>query len=164
MVGVILKFDNWSKNIFKILFNDIDISLWNFDIKYWESYGESTMTKDYNNLDHIDSEDAKKELIYNECEVYPEFLELFISEFSTKKCDLKYYDDFIKSDYFMSLVIIDHRNIEICCKDIQVLEKIIKNFKESNLENKRVNVLEKIRLDAVISAFRLKSEINIYDI
>ena len=86
MVGVILKFDNWSKNIFKILFNDIDISLWNFDIKYWESYGESTMTKDYNNLDHIDSEDAKKELIYNECEVYPEFLELFISEFSTKKC------------------------------------------------------------------------------
>ena len=46
MVGVILKFDNWSKNIFKILFNDIDISLWNFDIKYWESYGESTMTKD----------------------------------------------------------------------------------------------------------------------
>ena len=87
MVGVILKFDNWSKNIFKILFNDIDISLWNFDIKYWESYGESTMTKDYNNLDHIDSEDAKKELIYNECEVYPEFLELFISEFSTKKCD-----------------------------------------------------------------------------
>ena len=81
-----------------------------------------------------------------------------------KKCDLKYYDDFIKSDYFMSLVIIDHRNIEICCKDIQVLEKIIKNFKESNLENKRINVLEKIRLDAVISAFRLKSEINIYDI
>lgn len=81
-----------------------------------------------------------------------------------KKCDLKYYDDFIKSDYFMSLVIIDHRNIEICRKDIQVLEKIIKNFKESNLENKRVNVLEKIRLDAVISAFRLKNEINIYDI
>ena len=74
MVGAILKFNNWSKNIFKGLFNDID----------WESYGESTMTKDYNNLDHIDSEDAKKELIYNECEVYPEFLELFISEFNKK--------------------------------------------------------------------------------
>lgn len=45
-----------------------------------------------------------------------------------KKCDLKYYDDFIKSDYFMSLVIIDHRNIEICRKDIQVLEKNNKKF------------------------------------
>lgn len=164
MVGAILKFDNWSKNIFKVLFNDIDISLWNFDIKYWESYGRSTMINDFNNLEYIDSEIAKKELIYDDCEVYPEFLELFISRSSEKTYDLKIYDDFIKSDYFISLVIIDHRNIEICCKDIQILEKIIKNFKESKLENKRVNVLESIRLDAVILAFRSKKEISIYDI
>lgn len=164
MVGAILKFDNWSKNIFKVLFNDIDISLWNFDIKYWESYGKSTMINDFNNLEYIDSEIAKKELIYDDCEVYPEFLELFISRSSEKTYDLKFYGDFIKSDYFISLVIIDHRNIEICCKDIQVLEKIIKNFKESNLENIRVNVLENIRLDAVILAFRSKKEISIYDI
>lgn len=163
MVGAILKFDNWSKNIFKVLFNDIDISLWNFDIKYWESYGKSTMINDFNNLEYIDSEIAKKELIYDDCEVYPEFSKLFISRSSEKTHDLKFYGDFIKSDYFISLVIIDHRNIEICCKDIQVLEKIIKKFKESNLENKRVNVLENIRLDAVILAFRSKKEINIYD-
>lgn len=61
MVGAILKFDNWSKNIFKVLFNDIDISLWNFDIKYWESYGKSTMINDFNNLEYIDSENAKKD-------------------------------------------------------------------------------------------------------
>ena len=103
MVGVILKFDNWSKNIFKILFNDIDISLWNFDIKYWESYGESTMTKDYNNLDHIDSEDAKKELIYNECEVYPEFLEFLAEDFKTFLSEVEEGD--LKKEYLLPNIV-----------------------------------------------------------
>ena len=164
MVGTLLKFDNWSENIFRVLFKDIDISLWNFNINYWESYGDSTMTNDYNDLDYIDSENAKKELIYDNNEVYPEFLELFISKTNENICNLKSYNDFIKSDYFLSLVIIDHRNIEICCKDTKLLENIIENFKKSTLENKKVIVLEKIRLDAVISAYRSSKEINIYDI
>ena len=164
MVGTILKFNNWSKNIFKILFKDIDISSWNLNINYWESYGDSTMTNDYNDLDYIDSENAKKELIYDNNEVYPEFLELFISKTNENIYNLKFYNDFIKSNYFLSLVIIDHRNIEICCKDAQLLEKIIENFKKSILENKKIIVLEKIRLDAVISTYRSSKEINIYDI
>ena len=154
MVGVILKFDNWSKNIFKVLFKNIDISSWNLNIKYWESYGNSTMTNDYNDLDYIDSESAKKELIYDNSEVYPEFLELFIGKTNENIYNLKSYNDFVKSNYFLSLVIIDHRNIEICCKDVQLLEKIIENFKKSTLENKKIIVLDKIRLDAVISAYR----------
>ena len=77
MVGTLLKFDNWSENIFRVLFKDIDISSWNLNIKYWESYGKSTMPKDYNDLDYIDSESAKKELIYDNSEVYPEFFRFF---------------------------------------------------------------------------------------
>ena len=164
MVGTILKFNNWSKNIFKILFKDIDISSWNLNINYWESYGDSTMTNDYNDLDYIDSENAKKELIYDNNEVYPEFLELFVSKTNENVYNLKSYNDFNKSNCFLSLVIIDHRNIEICCKDATLLEKIIGNFKKSTLENKKIIVLEKIRLDAVISAYRSSKEINIYDI
>jgi len=164
MVGTILKFDNWSKNIFKVLFKDIDISSWNLNINYWESYGDSTMTNDYNDLDYIDSENAKEELIYDNNEVYPEFLELFISKTNENVYNLKSYNDFNKSNCFLSLVIIDHRNIEICCKDATLLEKIIENFKKSTLENKKIIVLEKIRLDAVISAYRSSKEINIYDI
>ena len=164
MVGTILKFNNWSKNIFKILFKDIDVSSWNLNINYWESYGDSTMTNDYNDLDYIDSENAKKELIYDNNEVYPEFLELFISKTNENVYNLKSYNDFNKSNCFLSLVIIDHRNIEICCKDATLLEKIIENFKKSTLENKKIIVLEKIRLDAVISAYRSSKEINIYDI
>jgi len=164
MVGTILKFDNWSKNIFKVLFKNIDISSWNLNINYWESYGDSTMTNDYNDLDYIDSENAKEELIYDNNEVYPEFLELFISKTNENVYNLKSYNDFNKSNCFLSLVIIDHRNIEICCKDATLLEKIIENFKKSTLENKKIIVLEKIRLDAVISAYRSSKEINIYDI
>ena len=39
-----------------------------------------------------------------------------------------------------------------------------RNFKKSTLENKKIIVLEKIRLDAVISAYRSSKEINVYDI
>ncbi len=163
MVGVILKFNNWSKNIFKILFKDVDISSWNLNIKYWESYRNATMPNEYNDLDYIDSESAKKELIYDNNEVYPEFLELFISKTNENPYNIKTYNDFIKSNYFLSLVIIDHRNIEICCKDIKLLKKIIENFKESILENKRIIILDRIRLDAVISAYRSYKEINICD-
>ena len=164
MVGTLLKFDNWSENIFRVLFKDIDISSWNLNIKYWESDGNSTMTNDYNDLDYIDSENAKKELIYDNSEVYPEFLELFIGKTNENIYNLKSYNDFIKSNYFLSLVIIDHRNIEICCKDVQLLKKIIENFKKSILENKKIIVLDKIRLDAVISAYRTSNDINIYNI
>lgn len=164
MVGTILKFDNWSKNIFKVLFKNIDIYLWNFNIHFWESYGKTTMINDYNELDHIDSESAKKDLIYDDCEVYPEFLELFISKSNEKINNLRTYEDFMKSNCVMSLVIIDHRNIEICCKDINLLNKIISNFNESNLENKRIIMLDKIRSDAVISAYRSKNEISIYNV
>lgn len=164
MVGTLLKFDNWSENIFRVIFKDIDISSWNLNIKYWESYGDSTMPKDYNDLDYIDSESAKKELIYDNSEVYPEFLELFISKTNENIYNIKSYNDFIKSNYFLSLVIIDHRNIEICCKDVKLLEKIIENFKKSILENKKIIVLDKIRSDAIISAYRSSKEINIYDI
>ena len=163
MLGVILKFDNWSKNIFKVLFKSIDISSWNFNINYWESYDNSMISNDYNELDYIDSERAKNELIYDNSEVYPEFLELFISKKNEKVYNLKTYNDFVKSSCFLSLVIIDHRIIEICCKDVQLLETIIDNFKKSILKNKKIIVLEKIRQDAVISAYRSNEEINIYD-
>lgn len=163
MVGVILKFDKWSKNIFKVLFKDIDITLWKFNINIWESYGKTTMINDYNELDNINSEIAKKELLYEDCEVYPEFLELFINNTDENTNSLKTYEDFIKSNCFMSFVIIDHRNIEICCKDFNILNKIISNFKESTLENKRIVILNSIQLDAIICAYRSKNDKNIYD-
>jgi len=44
------------------------------------------------------------------------------------------------------------------------MNKIISNFNESNLENKRIIMLDKIRLDAVISAHRSKNGTSIYDV
>ncbi len=163
MVGATLKFDNWSKNIFKVLFKDIDISSWNFNINFWESYGKTTMINDYNELDYIDPTLAKKELIYDNCEVYPEFLELFLNTIKENTENITTYKDFIDSNYFMSLVIIDHRNLEICCKDSAILSKVISNFKESNLENKRVVILDSIQSEAVICPYRSKNDKSIYD-
>lgn len=163
MVGATIKFDNWSPNIFKVLFKDIDVSNWYFSIMYWESYGKNTVKIDLNEFENISSEIIKKELIIQDSQVFPEFMELYISFCKSKRCEIKTYNDFIKSNYSISLIIIDHRNIEICCKDENVLKKMISNFKESSLENKRINELYFIQLDSILKSYRSKSDKSIYD-
>lgn len=163
MVGAVLQYKGWSKNIFKVLFSGIDVSIWEFDVKYWESYGENSLRYDFNELDVIESELIKQELINKNSVVYPEFLEMFISNKAYYKETIKKYEDFIKSQYFISLIIIDHRNIEICCKDSIIMNQILSNFEKSELTDIKIDRLETIHQSSVLSAYRSKNEKGICD-
>lgn len=162
MEGLVLKFDGWSKNIFKILFKNIDYSQWELDIKYWESYGKSTIIIDLNNIDYISSDFAKEELFTKNNEIFPEFIDLYIG-FNNSKSSIKTYKDFVNSNYFLSVIIIDHRNIEICSKNEKLLNMIKDNFMLSELNNKRIKELVNIPLNSVLSSWRSKSEKGIYE-
>jgi hypothetical protein len=163
MTGLTIKYDKWSRNIFRVLFRDIDFSLWDLDIYYWESYNESKSKVDLNKLVEIPSKLAKQELLENDCEIIPEFTKLLIRYYGSKKAEIKTYEQFIKSQYFLAIIIIDHRNIEICCKDEDLLVKIKCNFLNSSLENKRFEVLFHIPANAVLDPWRSKKDVNIYD-
>lgn len=163
MKGLTIKFDKWSRNIFKIIFKDIDFSLWALDVFFWESYGKTTMTVDFNKLEEIPSELAKQELFEKDDEIYPEFMKLFIRKCSSIKAEIKTYEEFLLSPYFLSIIIIDHRIIEICGKDEDILLQIRDNFMNSNLENVRIHELINIPLSAVLEPWRQRNETNIYD-
>ena len=49
MVGIIVRYDGWDKNIFKEMFAKINLNNIKFTIKYWESYGD--LYEDYNDID-----------------------------------------------------------------------------------------------------------------
>ncbi|QWB99713.1 DUF2691 family protein [Mycoplasmatota bacterium] len=157
MDGIVMKFDSWATNIFKILFNDIDYSNWNIEIIYWESYTNND--SDLDKSDHF----IKNHVFRIKNENIPEFAKILFSYKKVKRSTIETYEDFIESNWFMSMIIIDHRNIEICCKDKDLLKQIKKNFILSTLKNKRVTELSNIPLDAKLKAWRSIKEKSIYD-
>ena len=163
MKGLTLRHGRWSRNIFMILFKDIDFSQWALDVFFWESYGDTTMTVDFNEIKEIPSELAKQELLELDNEIYPEFMKLLIRNCSSIKAEIKTYEEFLLSPYFLSVIIIDHRIIEICGKDEDILAQIRDNFMNSNLENVRIHELINIPLSAVLEPWRQRDETNIYD-
>lgn len=160
MVGVILKFEGYCDNIFRVLFKDIDIEKYYFTIQFWESYVTGTINFDKEDI--ILSKSTKDELISNETKVFPEFLELFLS-FENFKSEIDDYASFLSSKYFMSIVIVDHRNIEICCKNDDLLKKVIENFQNSQLKIKKVKILNDILMSAKLLSNRSINDVNIYE-
>ena len=162
MVGAVLKFTGDLPNIINSLLKIFDFEQKCIDIKYWESYGDNG-TLDFNEFDNLSSIQIVNELINEENEIYPEFAEIFIRNKSSLKADIETYNDFINSEYDLSLIIIDRRNIEICSKKHEYLNEIIEKFSECNLENKKIKLLENINLNAKLKCWLQKTDINIYD-
>lgn len=163
MKGLLLKFDNWSRNIFQVLFKEMDYSQWEMDVFYWESYNDFESTVDFNQYDEIPSEFAKYQLLQKKTVIHPEFAKILFRFKGSSKNEVKTYGHFIHSSYFLSLVIIDHRNIEICGIDDGFLKKVVENFLNSDLENKRIKELNSIPFSAALNPWRSKNESNIFD-
>lgn len=163
MLGIVLHFNGRVKNIISLLLKNIDLTSKDIDLQYWESYDNNTCKLDFNDNKNISSEIIMNNLIKEDNEVYPEFVELFIREKTNPKKQISDYKSFTVSSYDLSMIIIDYRNIEICSKNENYLLQIIDNFENSDLENKRISRLEKINTKAVMNAWRSKEDINIYD-
>lgn len=162
MVGVLFKFTGFVKNILRELLKGIDLSSKWIDIQYWESYENSPDKKDLNDYESL-SEEEILDGITKDCEICPEFAEVFVRDRSKARSEITDYASFLKSGYDISLVFIDRRNIEICCKSSEYLEQMIQNFNKLDAGEKKVIPLKTIRKDAMLKAWRSFDQINIYD-
>lgn len=160
MVGAILKFEGYCDNIFRILFRNINIEKYYFTIQFWESYVPGTIN--FDDEDIILSKSTKDDLFSKETKVFPEFLELFLS-CEDVISEVDDYKTFLSSKYFMSIIIIDHKNIEICCKLDSLLSDVINNFQDSKLKNKKIRILYDIQMKAKLLSNRSKNDISIYE-
>lgn len=162
MKAIKITFKGRIDDLFTLLLNDDYLKDCYYDVIHWESYGQSTMTIDFNKIDNIDSALFVDQLITNKFKVKPEFLQLYISNENIKK-DIWNYLDFKKSQYFLSIAIIDHSNIEIISKKEDILWCIIKNFKERELSNLKVQIFDEIPDDSVISIWRKQEDISVFN-
>ena len=168
MVGLLVRFNENDSNILKKLFDGINFDFFDFDIASIESY-ESDMPNgwDYlSELDYISSEQAKNRILnVNDIQAAPEFLELYIRPKDAKEDYFATYGEFIQSDYVMSVIIFDHRCIEICCKNENWLSKICDNIASlSNIIHfTTVRKINEIKSEALLSIFRPRGSISIYD-
>ena len=162
MNGLILKCTGITKNIIKELLKDIDILDLEFDIQYWESYGDDMegANFDFNNTSEISSEIIKNKLFIENNTLYPEFMELFARKENDSKTEIFNYKDFLESKYIFSIVNYDYRNIEVCSKIPEILESIKKNFLNSDLKDKKIIELDHIPEDATLKSWRQGKGIN----
>ena len=151
MVGMIIKFEDLSENILKKFFEDIDYSNIDFLVKYWESYGD-----DFENMEFISSYDFKEKVLKSE-KCFPEFCELLVRDYNKKDEEVNYYSEFLNSDYFLSISIIDRRNIEICFKTNEIVSKICQNI--INIKRKGKRIIDEIDLNANLLCWRQENGI-----
>ncbi len=171
MKGLIFRFEENNSNILKKLFKNIDFNNYDFDIDFFESYEDlfSDMPEDWDflsDLEEISSTQAKHRILQvDDITAAPEFLELYIRSSNSKRLNISKYNEFLLSDYIMSVLVIDHRNIEICCKNDSWLSVICNNIKElfKYIEIIKVKYLYDIPLEARIRIWAPRDSINIYD-
>lgn len=156
MVGMIIRFEGWSENIFKELFSDVDCTNVDFLVRYWESYGD-----EFEDMDFVSSYDFKEKILKSE-KCYPEFCEILVRNHDKQDKVVKYYLEFLNSDYFLSIIVIDHRNIEICFKKNKLVSRICQNLTEMKLKGKNIFELSEIDLTANLSSWRPKKEKGIH--
>ena len=150
---MIIKFEDLSENILKKFFEDIDYSNIDFLVKYWESYGD-----DFENMEFISSYDFKEKVLKSE-KCFPEFCELLVRDYNKKDEEVNYYSEFLNSDYFLSISIIDRRNIEICFKTNEIVSKICQNIINIKRKGKHIIEIDEIDLNANLLCWRQENGI-----
>lgn len=155
MEGLILRFNGRTRNIIRELLNGVDILELEFDISHWESFGDDLDGSefDFNNIEKIPSDLIKNKVFIEDHLVHPEFMEFYIRKNGTKSKKIYFYKDFLESDYLVSIINCDYRNVEIFSKDEAILERVKNNFSTLDLDNKRIRELDNISLNAVLQAW-----------
>lgn len=155
MIGLIMRFEGRTKNIIKELLNDFKYDEYEFDISHWESFGDDVSTPkcDFNEMDVISSVLIKNKIFAENNKINPEFMEFYVRKIGTKSKNVYYYKDFLESDYFLSIINCDYRNIEVFSKDSKLLEKIKKNYLLLDLNNKTIKEIQQINPNAILQAW-----------
>ncbi len=153
--ALILRFENRVKNVIRSLFEGIDLLSFEIDITHWESFSDDVTMEDcdFNTMDIIPSQLSLRKIFIEDNRINPEFVELHIRKLGSKPYVINNYKDFLSSDYIISIVNCDYRNIEVFSKDSSILEVIKNNFMKLNVGNKRVKEIDYVPNAALISAW-----------
>lgn len=102
--------------------------------------------------------DMAKKFIFEDKNVIIIALSLFVSKQKEYSMEIETYEDFLRSEYIVSIHILDCYKFAIFSKDESILQRIKENFIKKDLENKTLKEIDFIPLDTEMSAYALSSE------
>lgn len=104
-------------------------------------------------VESFTSEMAKKMIFHPSSKRYIIALDLFVSERKNYYDDVETYGDFLNSNYFLSLHILDCSKVAIFCKNESILAKIKSTFLQYSLENMSIKEIEMIPLNVEMASY-----------
>lgn len=154
MVGIKIKFNSFHQDCIKELLGNIDLRGKSIDVQHWETNGIPTFLDELDVKPSSSSDEIIHAIFHSEIPLYPEFAELFFRNNSDMASEIDTYEDFVQSKYYISFVIYDQRNIEICSKNEKILSNIISTLHRNDSRDYQLNVLERINLNSSLRAWR----------
>lgn len=132
MIGIEFEYTNKYNNIIKLIFDNIDINKYNWDISELQAYTENKIDlSSIKDIGRLIREKQKYSIVFANIKVFNKEME---------SCKIDTYDDFVKNKCELILLITDVNEFEIYMKDNVLKEQIIKNIKKLNISFKEKTI------------------------
>ena len=151
MKGLLLKYDGNQEKLLSEMLNFLNTHEYNFHIAFDDL---ASNTKDeFWDVESYTSDMAKKMIFHPSSNRIIIALDLFVSERKNYYEDIETYRDFLNSDYFLSLHVIDGSKIAIFCRNETILDKIKAIYMQFTLNAGIVKEIETVPLNVEMTSY-----------
>lgn len=161
MKGLLLKYDGDQTKLSEML-RFLDSNEYNFYIAFDDL--ASNEKDEFWNVESYTSDMAKKMIFHPSSKRYIIALDLFVSERKNYYADVETYSDFLNSDYFFSLHILDCSKVAIFCKNESILVKIKAIYMQFSLDNIFVKEIETVPSNIEMASYSSNSSTCLWTI
>ena len=161
MKGLFLKYDGNEAKLLSKMLSFLDSHEYNFYIAFDDL--ASDIEDEFWDVEFYTSDMAKKMIFHPSSKRYIIALDLFVSERKNYYEDIETYSDFLNSDYFLSLHILDCYKIAIFCKNVSILDKIKSIYKQFSLDN-MCKEIETVPLNTEMASYPSNSSTSLWNL
>lgn len=161
MKGLLLKYDGDQTKLIKML-SFLDSLEYNFYIAFDDV--ASDIKDEFWNVESYTPDMAKKMIFHPSSKRYIIALDLFVSKRKNYYDNIETYSDFLNSDYFLSLHILDGSKLAIFCKNESILDKIKEIYMQFSLDNMLVKEIETVPLNIEMASYASNSSTCLWTI
>ncbi|MDE5856055.1 MAG: DUF2691 family protein [Anaeroplasmataceae bacterium] len=151
MKGLLLKCESNPAQVLSEMLSFLNNEEYSFNLVFVDLTADKE--DEFFDVESFTSDMAKKMIFHPSLKRFIIALDLFVSKKQNYFDDVETFRDFLNSDYFLSLHIIDCSRIAIFCKNQSILAKIKLTFLQYSLENMSIKEIETVPLNTEMASY-----------
>lgn len=155
MKGLLLEYDGNLEKLLSEMLGFLNRNEYNFNIAFDDL--SSDKEDEFWDVQSYTSDLAKKMIFHPSSNRFIIALDLFVSERENYHDDIGTYNDFLKSDYFLALFILDNSKIVVFCKNEVILSKINEISLQATLGKISIKKIETVPLNIEMTSYASNS-------